>query len=213
MKKLIYVLLLTNISFRAQEKSANGIALSYGYGFEYNNQMGKPSEDEIGNGIYFYSDKLGSFSNLEMDYLISKERHLGLGFSRSLHKSTLNQQQNLYFENMVLVLEQFENRHQIDRFDFHFGQKFNKLDVSFGIFYFIETRNEMESFYNEEHDTLYYKIYSNKNKRADNIGLFTSLTYAFPITENLNFGLHGKWHVIIGQVGIFSLSPTLTYKY
>ncbi|MCC7520645.1 MAG: hypothetical protein IT220_03335 [Flavobacteriaceae bacterium] len=213
MKKLFILLFSTCVGMFSQE-NAKKISFSYAYGIEYDYLLGKPSAEATGeNALFFYGDKLGSFANVNVDLLLSKDRHLGFGFSKSVHKAVLNQEQNLYFDDMLLVLKEFQNYNTTDRYDFHFGKSFNNLDLTIGTFYFINKSNSFEGEFDEESEEIRYVIQTNIDARADNIGLFTSLTFNFPVSETLEFGVNGKMYAIIGQVGVFSISPNAVFKF
>jgi hypothetical protein len=87
------------------------------------------------------------------------------------------------------------------------------LDLTIGTFYFVNKSNSFEGEFDEESEEIRCVIQTNKDARADNIGLFTSITFNFPVNETLEFGVNGKMYAIIGQVGVFSISPSAIFKF
>lgn len=202
MKNSLLLLLLLSCTVYAQDKESHNFETTFSYGVAYIDYGGSLEDEILDTGI----PSLGSFYEINVDLVLSKNRHLGIGFARQQHSNYIDD--GVIVSNLTgLILDNFKNIHQKDFFDIHFRKAFeNKLEFTVGAFFFIDKFNSVDV---QPINELPVFIISNEKNRADNFGLFGSLEYFYPIKEYLEIGVKSKLYISLNGVETVALLPSL----
>jgi len=202
MKNILFVLLLCSFSLYAQEIKTHRIETTFSYGAAFIDYGGSQSEELLDLGI----PSIGSFYELNIDFVLTKNRHIGVGFSRQQHSNRVDD--SFILNNTTgIVLENYKNIHQKDFFDIHFRKSFdNNLQFTVGAFYFIEDLNTASIFALNETPIF---LLENEKNRSDNFGLFGALEYFHPIRSNIEIGIKTKLYISLNGVETVALLPSL----
>lgn len=169
---------------------------------DYNNNFGEAINLEI--------PTVGSFVDINLEYKVSQNKYLGLGFSRQQHAMNLNAN-SLLNTNTVLVFENFRNIHQKDYVDVHFKTFFaNNLSFNLGVFYFFDYLNSAQVFTD---NNVRIAVLSNELNRSDNLGLFIATGYLFKLNDFVNFGANAKLYYSLNGLETFAILPTFNIRF
>ncbi len=196
-------LLMINIVF-SQEQKDFGLELSTSYGM---------ASDIFGNEKRFLgTPKYGSILNFDIDFALSKNRFIGIGFTRQLHSKNLNKRTDLSsISNSMVIFDNFRLSRQKNFYDVHFRKEFqNHLHLTFGLFYFQTYLNTLRFDFDGTNE---FYILTNEKQRPDNFGLSLSLDYFFPIKKYIEIGVRGKVFYTLDGAETLSFSPILKVSF
>jgi len=202
MKNISFVLFLCSFSLYAQEIKTHRIETTFSYGAAFIDYGGSQAEEVLNLGI----PSIGSFYELNVDLVLTQNRHVGIGFSRQQHSNRVN---DVFIVNNTtgIILSNYKNIHQKDFFDIHFRKSFNnKLQFTVGAFFFIEDLN-LAGF--SPINELPVFVLENEKNRSDNFGLFGALEYFYPIRSNIEIGIKTKLYISLNGIETVALLPSL----
>ncbi|WP_442846648.1 hypothetical protein [Leeuwenhoekiella sp. H156] len=154
---------------------------------------------------------IGTLINLEADLPLSKNRFIGLGFSKQIHSKNINQSNLGQTSGRGLILDNYRLTHLKNYYDIHFRKKFqNRLELTFGVFYYNEYYNEI-NLDNIQNESVY--ILFNDEQRDDNFGVSLSLGYFFKINQTLDLGIVGRLGYSLNGLEHIALLPSVNLKF
>ncbi|WP_298148540.1 hypothetical protein [Flavobacterium sp.] len=207
MKKYIFFCTLSVFGLLAQLCQAQKINVGVAYGLAYTDL----NYDEPDSPINLGFPQIGTFVNFEVDMKLPKNRYFGVGFARQQHQNTINFNGDLGSGQTGLVLSDYNNLYQKDFYDIHFRKVFsNKFQFTFGAFYFRENYNTVTT---EVIDNQIVYTISQTENRDDNLGLFASGDYLWPLNNFLDAGVKARIYFSIDGIESLVLSPTIRAKF
>ena len=154
---------------------------------------------------------IGTLINLEADLPLSKNRFIGLGFSKQIHSKNINQSNLGQTSGRGLILDNYRYTHLKNYYDIHFRKQFqNRLELTFGVFYYNEYYNEI-NLDTIQNQSVY--ILSNDEQRDDNFGVSLSLGYFFTINQTLDLGIVGRLGYSVNGLEHIALLPSVNLKF
>lgn len=204
MKKYIIIIALFFTINIVSQKLENKLFVNFSYGLSFIDY------DKSAGFIDLEFPTIGSFIDISVDFKISKNKYLGLGFSRLQHAKSLNDNRSVQ-TNTFLVLDNFRNIHQKDYIDIHFKTLFsNNINFNLGLFYFFDYFNGASlSNISTDTENIRLVVLSNEPNRSDNFGLFLATGYLFKLNDYVHFGANAKLYYSLNGLETFAILPTL----
>lgn len=205
MNKYILLLLLFLANNMISQTTESKFSLNFSYGLsiiDYNNNFGEAINLEI--------PTMGSFVDINLEYKVSQNKYLGLGFSRQQHAMNLNAVGAINSDTFI-VLDNYRNIHQKDYVDIHFKTFFaNNLNFNLGVFYFFDYMNTPDFVTT---DVGRVAAFFNEQNRSDNLGLFIATGYLFKLNDFVNFGANAKLYYSLNGLETFAILPTFNIRF
>jgi len=204
MKKYTFIIALFFAMNIVSQKLENKLFVNFSYGLSFIDYDRNPGI------VDFEFPTTGSFIDISVDFKVSKNKYLGLGFSRLQHAKSLNDSRSVQ-TNTFLILDNFRNIHQKDYIDVHFKTVFsNNVNFNLGLFYFFDYFNGTElNTVSTDTENIRLVVLSNELNRSDNFGLFLATGYFFKLNDYVHFGANAKLYYSLNGLETFAILPTL----
>lgn len=190
------------------EAEKNNFEFLVSYGPAYN-AFNKGSADDKTNIISLQTPALGTFMELNIDYSLSRNRFLGLGYSNQVHSIRID---NMNPSNSFgLLLDNYVSKYTKHFYDLHFRKEFQShFHLTVGLFYNVYAFSSLDSVMA---DGRVYPLLRNDKMKGDEFGISLSGDYYFPIRDYFEIGIRGKVFYSLVEIESVSLAPILKFRF
>lgn len=198
-------LLLSIISFTIYGQNKKFIFdVSYGISYSKNyHSAAKMLPSDSRQNLDMQAKNWGTALNVNLEYKLLRDGYVGIGYLNQISQGTVNES---FYD---IKQDNFITSNFLQIYDVHYSKYLERIALTGGLFWYTDKTNGI-SFDSEDGITM--KGYT--NKRGDNLGLFASLGYQYPIYEYLNVGIRLKsYYCVFEGFTTTTFSPFVAFKF
>ena len=183
-----------------------------GYGLSRNSF---PTRNDI-QGLNYSTPSSGKALDFSLDYRLSENRYIGLGYAMHNAASTINTDVAIALDDnspgIGILWQNYRLENETQFYDIHYKQSFlQHLDVSVGFFYFRRFSGDV-TLEGQQFENIYFVV-SDSKFRGDDMGLSLSIGYFFKLKDYLALGLQGRAFYSFSGLQSISFAPTLKVSF